>query len=80
MVIHKNARSVLDKIDKFIKLKASFVGNPDVYLGAKLRKVRLENDVMCWSVSPSKYVQEAVRNCQSYLKANFPEDSDFALI
>ena len=35
---------------------------------------------MCWSVSPSKYVQEAVRNCQSCLKANFPEDSDFARI
>ena len=49
-------------------------------MGAKLRKVRLENDVTCWSVSPSKYDQEAVRNCQSYLKANFPEDSDFDLI
>ena len=35
---------------------------------------------MRWSVSPSKYVQEAVRNCQNYLKANFPEDFDFALI
>ena len=80
MVIHEDARPVLDRIDKFMKLKASSIGDPDIYLGAKLRKVCLDNDVMCWSVSPSKYVQEAVRNCQSYLKENFSEDSDFCLI
>ena len=28
----------------------------------------MDNDVWCWSISPSKYVQEAVRNCQKYLK------------
>ena len=36
MVIHENARPVLDRIDKFMKLKASSIGDPDIYLGAKL--------------------------------------------
>ena len=80
MVIHEDARPVLDRIDKFMKLKASSIGDPDIYLGAKLRTVCLENDVLAWSVSPSKYVQEAVRNCQSYCKENFPKDSNFHLI
>ena len=39
VVIHENARPVLDRIDKFMKLKASSIGDPDIYLGAKLRKV-----------------------------------------
>ena len=36
MVIHEDARPVLDRIDKFMKHKASSIRDPDVYLGAKL--------------------------------------------
>ena len=36
--------------------------DPDIYLGAKLRKVTLDNGVEAWGHSPSKYVQEADRN------------------
>ena len=68
MVIHHDVRPILDRIDKFMNLKEISVGNPDLYLGAKLNKVQMSNDVWCWSISPSKYVQEAVRNCQKYLK------------
>ena len=39
MVIHEDDRPVLDRIDKFMKLKASSIGDPDVYLGAKLQQV-----------------------------------------
>ena len=31
----------------------------------------MDNNVWCWSISPYKYVQEAVHNCQKYLKENF---------
>ena len=31
----------------------------------------MSNNVWCWSLSPSKYVQEAVRNCQNHLKENY---------
>lgn len=39
MVIHHDARLVLDRIDKLMKLKETSVGDPDIYLGEKLREV-----------------------------------------
>ena len=45
MVIHHDARPILDSIDKFMKLKESSVDDPDIYLGAKLNKVQMDNDV-----------------------------------
>ena len=74
MVIHHDARPILDRIDKLMKLKDSSVGDPDIYLGAKLKKLQMDNDVWCWSFSPSKYVQEAVRNCQKYLRENLSDE------
>jgi hypothetical protein len=53
-------------------LKEGSVGDPDIYLGAKLRKVTLENGVEAWSMSPSKYVQEAVKNVKKYLQEKKP--------
>ena len=44
---------------------------PDIYLGAKLKRVTLTNGVVAWSMSPSKYVQEAVQNLALKLKDNF---------
>ena len=37
----------------------------------------MDNDVWCWSISPSKYVQEALRNCQKYLKENLSDEYEF---
>ena len=54
-----------------MKLKKDSVGDPDIYLGAKLKKVKLANDVWCWSISPSKYIQESVRNCKHHIKDNY---------
>ncbi len=36
-----------------------------------MKEVQLDNDVHAWSLSPSKYVQEAVRTCEKHLKENF---------
>ena len=38
-----------------------------MYLGAKLRIVTMQNGEKAWSISSSKYVQEAVRNCRAQL-------------
>ena len=76
MLIHHDARSILDRIDKFMNLKEISVGDPDIYLGANLKKVQMDNDVWCWSISPSKYVQEAVRNCKKYFKDNLSEECE----
>ena len=46
MVIHHDARPILYLIDKYMKLKESSVGDPDIYLGAKLRKMKMPNGVL----------------------------------
>ncbi len=41
-------------------------GDPDIYLGAKLKPTRLENGIWAWGLSPSKYVAQAVKNCEKH--------------
>jgi hypothetical protein len=66
-------RTIIKKrFDKRFPLKNTSVGDPDIYLGAKLRKVVLDNGVQAWSMSPSKCVQEAVRNVKDYLQEKEP--------
>jgi hypothetical protein len=71
LCIHHDAMTILDKINGYLPLKPDSVGDPDIYLGAKLRQTRLENGVWAWALSPSKYVHQAVRNCETHLKENF---------
>jgi hypothetical protein len=59
---------VLRWINKFFPMKAGSISEPDIYLGAKVSKVQLENGVLAWALSPSKYVQEAVRNLEEHLE------------
>jgi len=59
--------TILDRINECMPLKPSSVGDPDIYLSAKLRQTRLPNGVWAWGLSPSKYVAQAVKNCQTHL-------------
>ena len=47
---------------------------PNIYLGTKLKRVTLDNGAVAWSLSPSKYVQEAVQNCEKHVKENLLVD------
>jgi hypothetical protein len=67
LCIHHDPMSVMGEINKYLPLKPSSVGDPDIYLGAKLKETRLPNGVMAWGLSPSKYVLQAVENCQLHL-------------
>ena len=49
-------------------MKEASIGEPDVYLGGKVRKVELETGELCWAFSLSQYVQEACQNIGVYLK------------
>ena len=71
VVVHHDAMTTLMKIDKYFKLKPSSIGDPDIYLGAKLKYTRAPNGVWCWKLSPYKYVQEACKNCETFLMNNF---------
>jgi hypothetical protein len=71
LCIHHDAMTVLGKVNKYLPLKPDSVGDPDIYLGAKLRQTRLPNGVTAWALSPSKYVHQAVRNCETHLKDHY---------
>jgi hypothetical protein len=67
LCIHHDPMSVMNEINGYLPLKPSSVGDPDIYLGAKLKQTQLPNGVMVWGLSPSKYVVQAVKNCQLHL-------------
>jgi len=62
MCIHHDPMSVMNEINGFLPLKPSSVGDPDIYLSAKLKQTRLNNGVWAWGLSPSKYVAQAAKN------------------
>ena len=45
LCIHHNAQSDITKVDKYFKFKPDSIREPDMYLGAKLRPMNLENVV-----------------------------------
>ena len=63
--------SVLNEINGYLPLKPSSVGDSDIYLGAEPKQTQLPNGVMAWGLSPSKYVVQAVQNCQLHLTKKF---------
>ena len=69
--IHHDAEASLHQLNEFFQMKIGSIGDPDIYLGAKLRKVQLPNGVHAWSMSASKYVQENINNAEEYLGKNF---------
>ncbi len=70
-VVHHDAMSVLGQLNEYFPLKPKSVGDPDIYLGAKLAKTKLTNGVLAWALSPSRYVNQAVKNCASHLSVKF---------
>ncbi len=65
--------SVLTKLDKYFLLKPDSVSEPHVYLGAQLKLMQLEDGVLAWDCSLSKYTQESIYNCKKYVEENLHE-------
>ena len=65
-----DAEADLKRIDKYFSLKPGSLGDPDIYLGAKIRKMRMHNGVWAWAISPTKYVHQSVKNVEKYLEEN----------
>ncbi len=70
---------VLDKLDKYFTLKPSSVGDPSMYLGAKLKLMQMSNGVCAWGMSPVKYIKEAVSNCEKHLNPKTNYDGWYAM-
>ncbi len=57
----------MKEINGYLPLKPSSVDNPDIHLSVKLKETQLPNRVTAWGLSPSKYVVQALKNCQLHL-------------
>ena len=62
MVSDHGKKMLREEIGKYFKLKEKSIGAPDVYIGGKMRRVKLENGSKAWALSSSQYVVEAVKN------------------
>ena len=71
LAISHDALNDLNKIDYYFKMKEESIGDPDIYLGSKIRKLVLPNSVETWMMSPTKYVSEAVKNVERYLDKEY---------
>ena len=71
LAISHDSTSLLKELDYYFPMKPGSIGDPDMYLGAKLRQMTLPNGVKCWCKSSSKYVQEAVANVEAYLETEY---------
>ncbi len=67
LCIHHDPVSVMSEISSYLPLTPSSVGNPDIYLRAKLKQTQLPNGAMAWGLSPSKYIMQVAKNCQVHL-------------
>ena len=67
MVIYHDADNMIRRIDLYFNLKPSSIGDPDIYLESKLKKMRFENGVRAWENSPAKYVKKSVAKFEKYL-------------
>jgi len=68
--ISHNAEEVLNRLDKYFRIKPGSLGDPVIYLGAKLKKMRLPNGVMACTLSPARYVHQSVKNVEEYISQN----------
>ena len=51
LVIHHDSGRALHELDNFFKMKSGSIGDSNMYLGAKPRKVVLQNVVEAWANS-----------------------------
>lgn len=72
LMVHHDGVKALREIDHFFKTKPNSIGDPEFYLGAKLRPMTLPNGVVAWGMSASKYVQAAVAIVKAYHAKEYP--------
>jgi hypothetical protein len=63
-----DAAEQLQKLDYYFQMKPGSIGDPDIYLGNKLKLATLPSGVVCWGLSSSKYVNEAISQLEHSLQ------------
>ena len=65
--ISESPKEALLQLYKFFKMQPNSIATPDIYLGGKVKKMRLPNMVEEWTCSSIQYVKEAVSNVEIFL-------------
>ncbi len=68
--MHNDKDSALSALEKYFLLKLDSGGEHNLYLGANLKLIQLENGVCVWSLCFSKYVQEVIQKYERQLTQN----------
>ena len=73
MCINHDAISELNKLDQYLKMKPGSIGDPDIYLGAKVTQVSIDSEtpnetINAWGLSPTKYITAAINNVVTYVR------------
>ena len=69
--ISHDAMAALYWMDKFFMMMKGSIEDPDIYLGAEMSKVQLNNGVFAWGMIPAKYVQEEVINIEGHITKEY---------
>jgi hypothetical protein len=56
LAVSHDALGDLNKIDLYFKMKKGSIGDPDIYLGSRLKQALLPNGIETWMMSPTKYI------------------------
>ena len=68
-MVSNNDESILcNEIGKYFELKEASISPPKMYMGAGIRKVKLDNGVDAWAASSSQYIQTAAKNVEEYIE------------
>jgi hypothetical protein len=67
LAIYVNATAVLQELQRSFKFKNDKIADPETYLGAKLKKMKI-NDRECWTLTSVDYVNAAVANVKASIE------------
>ena len=67
LVVSQHLEEVLGRLGKYFPSQPGSVGPDKLYLGGKLSKLELPNDVHAWAISASKYIHQASKNLEPIL-------------
>ena len=71
LVVHHDVMTIMKKINKFFLMKPDSIGDPNMYLWAKIKYHKTPSGMWYWTMSPSKYVHESCNNCKDHPNNNF---------
>ena len=65
--LHPDPETLMNRLAEVYRLNDGIVGEPDIYLGANIEKIQLDDGSVAWSMTSSEYVTNAIQNLEDTL-------------